>query len=239
VYVADVCEGKALAIDGAIDISSGIADGRSDWATRIPADLDVLVPCSSSHLLTDEAVQHLQNVSYIVGATNLPFATSTARASYPGVFIPEGISSAGAVIADSVEHHCPDDFKTADPDNVYQFTRNEVRVKSSEAAQISAQLQTNDITNVVPGLRKHKRNATLLGHKFNKWQTGSNAGETLAEQSASIRVEHPKMFTSVGINREAKVRTQKKATARAFSTTAKTASDVVIIGAGIMGLNIA
>lgn len=43
----------------------------------------------------------------IVGATNLPFATDEAYAVCEArgtVYIPEGVSSAGAVIADSVEH---------------------------------------------------------------------------------------------------------------------------------------
>lgn len=60
----------------------------------------------------------------IIGATNLPFATDEAYAvceERGAVYIPEGVSSAGAVIADSVEHFDKNAFCEAIPEVRHNF----------------------------------------------------------------------------------------------------------------------
>ena len=71
------------------------------WAT----ECDALVPCSASGLLTTERAAQLRCTA-IVGATNLPFASIEAKEVAENdrgvIFVPEGVSSAGAVVVDSV-----------------------------------------------------------------------------------------------------------------------------------------
>lgn len=63
----------------------------------------------------------------IVGASNLPFASAVtqkvAEVDHQIRFVPEGITSAGAVIVDSVEQFDTEAFKNAQPDELYAFCR--------------------------------------------------------------------------------------------------------------------
>lgn len=76
----------------------------SDWEST---SCDFLVPCANSLAITvDVAKNFPQGIKYCVGATNSPFASAEAKAIFNdrGVMhIPESISSAGAILADSVE----------------------------------------------------------------------------------------------------------------------------------------
>jgi leucine dehydrogenase len=75
-----------------------------DWASTT---CDFLVPCANSLAITEKvAATFPDGIKYCVGATNSPFANANARAIFNerGVMhIPESISSAGAILADSVE----------------------------------------------------------------------------------------------------------------------------------------
>jgi len=75
-----------------------------DWAST---SCDFLVPCANSLAITEEVAENFPDgVKYCVGATNSPFANIEARDIFNkrGVMhIPESISSAGAILADSVE----------------------------------------------------------------------------------------------------------------------------------------
>lgn len=75
-----------------------------DW-TNTPCDF--LVPCANSLAITDEVASNFpEGIKYCVGATNSPFASEKAKEIFDkrGVMhIPESISSAGAILADSVE----------------------------------------------------------------------------------------------------------------------------------------
>lgn len=75
-----------------------------DW-TNTPCDF--LVPCANSLAITEDvAARFPDGIKYCVGATNSPFANDEARQIFDdrGVMhIPESISSAGAILADSVE----------------------------------------------------------------------------------------------------------------------------------------
>jgi leucine dehydrogenase len=75
-----------------------------DWTG---ADCDFLVPCANSLAITEKVASNFpQGIKYCVGATNSPFANKNARKIFDmrGVMhVPESISSAGAILADSVE----------------------------------------------------------------------------------------------------------------------------------------
>jgi leucine dehydrogenase len=76
----------------------------SDWANT---PCDFLVPCANSLAITKEvAAGFPEGIKYCVGATNSPFANEKARKIFDDrgiMHIPESISSAGAILADSVE----------------------------------------------------------------------------------------------------------------------------------------
>ena len=75
-----------------------------DWANT---PCDFLVPCANSLAITQEIASTFpEGIKYCVGAANSPFADTKAREIFDGrgiVHIPESISSAGAILADSVE----------------------------------------------------------------------------------------------------------------------------------------
>lgn len=75
-----------------------------DWAST---PCDFLVPCANSLAITEDVATNFPNgIKYCVGATNSPFANQNAKDIFNerGVMhIPESISSAGAILADSVE----------------------------------------------------------------------------------------------------------------------------------------
>ena len=119
VYTVDIDPERAE-IDGCLNISEGSANARADWWT-VPSD--AIVPCSKSGLLNAQ-ICHEMDTRAIIGATNLPFATDQAYAiseKRGTVYIPEGVSSAGAVIADSVEHLDKRAFCEAAPEMMYKY----------------------------------------------------------------------------------------------------------------------
>lgn len=75
-----------------------------DWSST---PCDFLVPCANSLAITEEVASNFpEGIKYCVGAANSPFANADAREIFDGrgvVHIPESISSAGAILADSVE----------------------------------------------------------------------------------------------------------------------------------------
>lgn len=87
---------KAAQIEGCVPIQ--------DWAGT---HCDFLVPCANSLAITEEVASNFpKGIKYCVGATNSPFANEKAKQIFDerGVMhIPESISSAGAILADSVE----------------------------------------------------------------------------------------------------------------------------------------
>ena len=75
-----------------------------DWSNTF---CDFLVPCANSLAITEEVAKNFpEGIKYCVGATNSPFANEEAREIFDKrnvMHIPESISSAGAILADSVE----------------------------------------------------------------------------------------------------------------------------------------
>ena len=143
------------------------AEAQDTW---FQYDCDGLVPCSASHTLTEDRVRQLK-CKTIVGATNLPFATPEAKsmAVQMGItFIPESVSSAGAVIGDSIEHFDRDAFANAEPSDVYEFARAAVAAKTSETVQASAKF--NEPPSVVyTKVSSEARGDEPIGLKFNNW----------------------------------------------------------------------
>merc|ERR1719498_1429276 len=92
---------------------------------------------------------------HILGATNLPFASAAAQRLAErerGIqFVPEGITSAGAVIVDSVEQFDPSMFVEAHPDELYDFCRENVFQKTN---QINA-VPGVDAAAKMPGFLEH------------------------------------------------------------------------------------
>ncbi len=75
-----------------------------DWASTT---CDFLVPCANSLAITEDVAMNFpEGIKYCVGATNSPFANKKAKEIFDArgvMHIPESISSAGAILADSVE----------------------------------------------------------------------------------------------------------------------------------------
>ena len=76
----------------------------NDWAST---PCDFLVPCANSLAITENVATNFPNgIRYCVGATNSPFSNHKAKEIFNErgiIHIPESISSAGAILADSVE----------------------------------------------------------------------------------------------------------------------------------------
>ncbi|NEP90828.1 MAG: glutamate dehydrogenase [Okeania sp. SIO2C2] len=92
---------------------------------------NALVPCSISGLITPEIADSLQ-CQYIVGSANVPLSEPSVLDILQAksiTFIPESISSAGAVICDSIEFYAPSIFKQVDPCYIYAFVQEIVEKK--------------------------------------------------------------------------------------------------------------
>mmetsp|Transcript_40925 Transcript_40925/g.123954 ORF Transcript_40925/g.123954 Transcript_40925/m.123954 type:complete len:897 (+) Transcript_40925:31-2721(+) len=234
--------------------------GGEWWATPC----DALVPCSASGLLTAERAGQLQ-CEAIVGATNLPFASEEAQAVAErelGItFVPEGITSAGAVIVDSIEYWANDAFSAAAPPLLYSFTAHVVGEKVSRLIELAQRL------NVPPSLAvplvAESDSSSPVGARFEEWRTShaaAAASEPALSDSAS-RELLARAFLTAQASRcqpELLVARNGVAGASASASASHAASlsgarrhssassgrvsgraDVVVVGGGIMGLNIA
>lgn len=124
---------ERAALDGCVNVSA-----ETEWWA---GDYNAIVPCSYSGLLTDKL---RLSADAVVGATNLPFATRAAQEAAEATltFVPEGVSSAGAVIVDSVEHYSRDHFIEAKPELLYEFARETVRAKTLELLESAREANT-------------------------------------------------------------------------------------------------
>ena len=100
---------------------------------KLPFDL--LILCSASNIITPTIARQLACES-IIGSTNKPFSDTELVVDILKVqgipWIPEAVSSAGAVICDSIEYYAPDIFQKAGADEVYSFIRDLVRDKARQ-----------------------------------------------------------------------------------------------------------
>ena len=123
----------------------------------------------------------------IVGATNLPLPPAPTRRSprsSAASSVPEGVSSAGAVIVDSIEHFRPQAFAAAEPEAMYEFTREVVREKVAALVLLAERL------NVPPSLATPlitaDRSETPIGMRFGS--DGDGAAEAAAEAAAAASI---------------------------------------------------
>ena len=282
VHTIDMAPSRAE-IAGCVNVSE--SHKESWWA----GNYDAIVPCSSSGLFTAQIAAELR-CGAIVGATNLPFATradqEVAEIERGVKFVPEGVSSAGAVIVDSIEHFRPQAFAAAEPEAMYEFTREVVREKVAALVLLAERL------NVPPSLATPlitaDRSETPIGMRFGS--DGDGAAEAAAEAAAAASIaavgrleaaipeaarpavasHFDQIHSHVNLLQQhfAGVKSgsvDSRRAARALSTTSQRfgggkrsfstgvgrrrglatpsapapAADVVIVGGGIMGLNIA
>lgn len=151
----------------------------ADWSST---PCDFLVPCANSLAITEDVAKNFPDgIKYCVGAANSPFASVEAKAIFDGrgvMHIPESISSAGAILADSVEWYDLNLYQTVEPTLMYGWIRDISREKASSLALHSEKNPKNvdsNLKNVVP-----TRNGDPVGKEFPSWiKENSQATDTL------------------------------------------------------------
>lgn len=136
-----------------------------DWTTT---PCDFLVPCANSLAITEDVASNFpEGLKFCTGATNSPFATEKAKRIFEDrdvSHVPESISSAGAILADSVEWYDANLFQTVEPTLLYGWVRSLAREKASSMAK-QANLNARDMSkvyaNVVPS-----RDGRPVGESF-------------------------------------------------------------------------
>ena len=170
VYVYDQDKDRMASVHGSTPV------------TGIVPEHDVFVPCSASGIV-DEAFARALPAKHIVGATNLPFLNETAEAIFGGNFVPECISSAGAVIVDSVEHFNRDKFELASPAPMYRFVQDATEEKTREFMR----MQKSNVSRVeaIKRLsRASEMGGTTVGRRF--FSTARNPTYDVAIAGAGI-----------------------------------------------------
>jgi leucine dehydrogenase len=125
VHTVDLDPARA-AIPGAVPL-----DPASPW-WRQP--VDVLLPCSTSGLITPAIARNLQ------AAALVPAANAPCRGIAPVeilqrrglTLLPDPLVNAGAVIADSIERYAPEAWASADPEQVYAFVAATIQARSRQ-----------------------------------------------------------------------------------------------------------
>lgn len=127
------------------DINAAAADipgcenvSHMDWRD---VECDVFVPCSVSGFINEDVASRLK-CSLVIGASNVPFADGAALSALlaRGIdFVPEAVSSAGAVLGDSIELYAADAYRHARPSQVYAFVRSLTRQKTRELFEAAAE----------------------------------------------------------------------------------------------------
>jgi len=95
---------------------------------------DMLAPCSISGLITPYIAHRLQCRS-VVGSANLPLAGAAVHEIFQRRrigFVPEAISSAGAILCDSVEKYGALPFAQVPPAAIYDFVQALVQQKTAQ-----------------------------------------------------------------------------------------------------------
>lgn len=141
----------------------------SDWTTT---PCDFLVPCANSLAITEDIAKNFPaGIRYCVGATNSPFASARAKAIFEDDrdiwHVPESISSAGAILADSVEWCDVKLYQTVEPELMYGWIRDISRRKSSSLMSVADGIPANvggSVQDVVPS-----RSGVPVGEEFPDW----------------------------------------------------------------------
>lgn len=141
----------------------------SDQENWYDMPFDVFVPCSISGLITPEIANYLK-CKYVVGSANVPLSKPDVLDSLLAksiTFIPESISSAGAIICDSIEFYAPSIFKQVDPQYIYAFVE---EIIADKTKQFLLEININNgqvsydqvIKNLIAGADKDQK----VGHKM-------------------------------------------------------------------------
>jgi glycine/D-amino acid oxidase-like deaminating enzyme/glutamate dehydrogenase/leucine dehydrogenase len=112
-------------------------DDKEMWFHQ---DVDFLVPCANSLAINDQVLREMDPPPrFIVGATNQPYSSQSVRAAFDAkgsLHVPESISSAGAILADSIEWTNPDLFRGgAAPSQIYGWIQDLSHAKAYELCQ--------------------------------------------------------------------------------------------------------
>lgn len=177
VYACDRMPGRAAQVPGVVDLSALVNSAGEAWTShpQLP-DVDVFVPCSGSGLLSVTCAEALP-AKAICGAANLPFASPQAEEAWSkrGVFVPESITSAGAVIADSIEHFDAKGFQEADPEDIYAFTRGQIFETTQRALRLADGDASRTIRSLVPELEERAAAELPAGQRFPLWRATTHA----------------------------------------------------------------
>jgi len=165
VYTSDIAAERAD-IKGCTNVSN-----MEDWADL---EMDIFSPCATAGVVTDEVANRLK-CKAIVGAANVPFHTRTARDTTQkrGIaFVPEYITSAGAIIVDSMEWR-HEDWASLRPSVAYAFCYDMVYAKVGEFLEACDEAKSDpnvssdwdDVTLSVC----EPRESTPVGSKLRNW----------------------------------------------------------------------
>lgn len=163
----------------------GIVENQSHLPERdfLTQECDVLVPCSCSNIVDTELAMELK-CQVLAGASNLPFRNAEARHIIEGVemmFVPESITSAGAIILDSVEMYDNASYLEAEPAEVYHFVAEIVRLKAVEF--VKKQLDNYQDSLQVAKSVSSPDGVPRLGTLFSDWRAAQNVAPKVAAQS--------------------------------------------------------
>ena len=151
---------ESARVEGCVEIQ--------DWTATA---CDVLVPCANSLAITEDIARNFpKGLKLCTGATNSPFASAAAQATFAkrGVsFVPESISSAGAILADSVEWYDKNLYQTVEPTLLYGWVRSLSHNKARRMAQ-EAKLDANRMASVLPMVTP-TRTGDPVGSTFPEW----------------------------------------------------------------------
>ncbi|MEM7674742.1 MAG: glutamate dehydrogenase [Myxococcota bacterium] len=141
---------------------------------------DVLVLCSASGLLTPQMAEELPGRAVVSGA-NAPFSDegrvkSILRARGL-LWIHDAVSSAGAVIVDSIEHYAPHLWPSLPADALYDFVESQVST-TSQAFLAQREAGADDSAN----LQRLIQNTSSLpiGRLFEDLMPGASDGKAVA-----------------------------------------------------------
>lgn len=149
-----------------------------DWANT---PTDFLVPCANSLAITEDiATNFPEGIRFCTGATNSPFAEEAKEIfAERGVFhVPESISSAGAILADSVEWYDLDLYQTVEPTLMYGWIRNLSQNKARTMVELAEKVSKR-MAGVVPEVVP-PRKGDPIGKSFPEWiEQNTKKTETL------------------------------------------------------------
>ncbi|MCL1127236.1 FAD-dependent oxidoreductase [Shewanella surugensis] len=133
-----------------------------EWQTM---PCDIFIPCTPGKEISVELARKLR-CSVIVGATNIPFAEPEAKNIIDSkgiLYIASFISSAGAVISDSIEHYSPSQCKKINQYAIFNFIQQLAFDKTSE--YINRNQAINDRF-----IKKNNPDPQHLANSFKIWK---------------------------------------------------------------------